>query len=65
MEKIKDLIRHNMRQYAILFALIVVIGIFQFTTQGILLKPINVSRLIMQNSYILIPVFQLVALSFQ
>lgn len=53
-EKIKDLIRHNMRQYAILLALIVIMIIFELTTGGTLLKPINVSRLINQNSYILI-----------
>ncbi len=54
MEKIKIIIRHNVRQYAILFALIVIVGIFQITTGGILLRPINISRLIAQNSYILI-----------
>ena len=54
MERIKDIIRHNMRQYALLFALIVIVCIFQITTGGILLRPINVSRLIAQNSYILI-----------
>jgi putative multiple sugar transport system permease protein len=54
MERIKDIIRHNMRQYALLMALIVIVCIFQITTGGILLRPINVSRLIAQNSYILI-----------
>jgi putative multiple sugar transport system permease protein len=53
-EKIKGLIRHNMRQYAILLALIFITIIFEITTQGTLLRPINVSRLINQNSYILI-----------
>ena len=43
-----------MRQYTILFVLIAIIFVFQITTNGILLKPINVSRLINQNSYILI-----------
>jgi putative multiple sugar transport system permease protein len=53
-EKLRDLIRHNMRQYAILLALIVIMIIFELTTGGTLLKPVNVSRLINQNSYILI-----------
>jgi putative multiple sugar transport system permease protein len=53
-ERVKELIRHNMRQYAILLALIFITLIFELTTQGTLLKPINVSRLINQNSYILI-----------
>ncbi len=54
MEKIRDILRHNMRQYGMLFALIAIMVIFQFLTGGILLRPINVSRLILQNSYILI-----------
>lgn len=54
MENFKTLIKHNMRQYAMLIALVVIIVFFQIITGGILLKPINVSRLIMQQSYILI-----------
>ncbi|NLO39785.1 MAG: sugar ABC transporter permease [Ruminiclostridium sp.] len=54
MTKIKDVVRHNMRQYAMLFALVVIMIAFQLLTDGILLKPINVSRLIMQQGYILI-----------
>lgn len=54
MESIKNVIKHNMRQYGMLMALVAIMLLFQVTTGGILLKPINVSRLIMQNSYILI-----------
>jgi len=54
MEDIKSMIRHNMRQYAMFVALVAIMILFQITTGGILLKPINVTRLIMQNSYILI-----------
>jgi putative multiple sugar transport system permease protein len=54
MENFKSMIKHNMRQYAMLIALIVLIVLFQIVTGGILLKPINVSRLIMQQSYIFI-----------
>lgn len=54
MEKVKDILRHNMRQYAMLIALVVIMLVFQILTQGVLLKPINVSRLIMQQGYILI-----------
>lgn len=53
-DHIKNLFRRNLRQYAILLALIAIIIFFQIATGGILLKPINVSRLIGQNSYILI-----------
>jgi putative multiple sugar transport system permease protein len=54
MEDLRSMIKHNMRQYAMLVALIVLIVLFQIVTGGILLKPINVSRLIMQQSYIFI-----------
>jgi len=53
-DHIKIVFRRNLRQYAILLALIAIIIFFQIATGGILLKPINVSRLIGQNSYILI-----------
>lgn len=48
------MVRRNMRQYAMLVALVVIMILFQILTDGILLKPINVHRLILQNSYILI-----------
>ena len=54
MDSVKTIIKRNMRQYAMLIALIVIMIFFQITTDGILLKPINVHRLILQNSYILI-----------
>jgi putative multiple sugar transport system permease protein len=53
-EKVKDVLKHNMRQYAMLIALVVIMLVFQILTNGVLLKPINVSRLIMQQGYILI-----------
>ncbi|MEX1307215.1 MAG: multiple monosaccharide ABC transporter permease [Eubacteriales bacterium] len=49
-----DWLRHNFKKYAIFFALIVIMVVFQLLTKGILFKPRNVSRLIYQNSYILI-----------
>lgn len=54
MENIKQIIKRNMRQYAMLVALLVIMVLFQILTEGVLLKPINVHRLIQQNSYILI-----------
>ncbi len=52
--KIQDLIKHNMRKYAMFVALVVIMLLFQGLTDGILLKPRNVTKLIYQNSYILI-----------
>lgn len=54
MDSIKLIMKRNMRQYAMLVALIVITILFQVLTDGVLLKPINVHRLIQQNSYILI-----------
>lgn len=53
-DSIKQIMKRNMRQYAMLVALIVITILFQVLTDGVLLKPINVHRLIQQNSYILI-----------
>ncbi|HEV7566787.1 MAG TPA: multiple monosaccharide ABC transporter permease [Microbacteriaceae bacterium] len=44
----------QLREIGLFIALIAIILFFQITTNGITLKPINVSNLIVQNSYILI-----------
>ncbi|KNE81825.1 MULTISPECIES: multiple monosaccharide ABC transporter permease [Streptomyces] len=46
--------RANMRQYGMLLALALIVVLFQVWTDGILLKPQNVTNLVQQNSYILI-----------
>lgn len=53
-ESIGYILRSNIRQYAMLIALIVIMIFFQITTNGILLVPMNVTNLILQNSYVLI-----------
>lgn len=47
------LVRH-LREYGLLFALIAIMGFFQIVTNGTLLKPVNVTNLLLQNSYIVI-----------
>lgn len=47
-------IRKHMREYGILLALIVIMAFFQIVTNGILLKPINLTNLVLQNSYVII-----------
>ena len=47
-------LRNHMREYGILFALIAIMAFFQIATGGILLKPVNLTNLILQNSYIII-----------
>ena len=54
MKRIKSLLRGNIRQYAMVIALIVVVVIFEVLTKGVLLKPLNISNLIQQNAYVLI-----------
>jgi putative multiple sugar transport system permease protein len=47
-------IKSNIRQYALLLSLLVIMVFFQFTTGGVLFKPLNLTNLILQNSYIVI-----------
>ncbi len=54
MKRMKSLFRGNIRQYAMIIALIVVVIVFEFLTKGILLKPLNISNLIQQNAYVMI-----------
>ena len=44
----------NMREYGLLFALIAVMVFFQVVTDGTLLRPVNITNLLLQNSYIII-----------
>ena len=44
----------NLREYGLLVALIAVMVFFQFTTNGTLMRPINLTNLLLQNSYIVI-----------
>jgi putative multiple sugar transport system permease protein len=54
MESIRYLFRNNIRQYAMLIALVVIMAFFQVTTDGILLVPMNVTNLVLQNAYVFI-----------
>ena len=54
MENIGKTIKNNIRQYAMLIALVVIMIFFQIATGGILLYPMNVTNLVLQNSYVLI-----------
>ncbi len=54
MEKLTHMFKTHMRQYAMVIALVSIMILFQFLTEGILLKPLNVTNLILQNSYILV-----------
>lgn len=47
-------VRGHLREYGILLALIAIMAFFQVATGGILLRPVNLTNLILQNSYIVI-----------
>lgn len=51
---LRSIFKDNVRQYAMLIALVVIIILFQILTKGILLVPMNVTNLILQNSYVFI-----------
>jgi putative multiple sugar transport system permease protein len=47
-------IKANIRDYALLLSLLAIMIFFQFTTNGTLFKPVNMTNLILQNSYIVV-----------
>ncbi len=47
-------IKHNIRDYALLLSLLAIMIFFQFTTNGTLFMPVNMTNIILQNSYIVI-----------
>ncbi|WBU58176.1 multiple monosaccharide ABC transporter permease [Paracoccus sediminicola] len=47
-------IGRHLREYGLLFALIAIMVFFQVVTDGVLLRPVNITNLFLQNSYIII-----------
>jgi len=54
MTTLRRMLGSNVRQYGMVLALAAIVLFFQFQTAGVLLRPLNVSNLLTQNSYILI-----------
>lgn len=52
MSTLSTLFRSNIREYGMLIALIAVMVFFQIRT-GILFKPVNITNLVLQNSYVI------------
>ncbi|MGQ3029750.1 MAG: sugar ABC transporter permease, partial [Ferrovibrionaceae bacterium] len=46
--------RRHLREYGMLISLLVIMAFFQYMTGGTLLKPLNLTNLVLQNSYIVI-----------
>ena len=51
---LRELFRNNIRQYFMLLALVGIMIFFQVSTDGTLLRPLNLTNLLLQNSYIVI-----------
>ena len=47
-------VKANIRDYALLLSLLAIMVFFQFTTNGTLFMPVNMTNIILQNSYIVI-----------
>lgn len=47
-------LKENFETYSMYYILAILAVLFQFTTNGILLKPLNITNIILQNGYILI-----------
>ena len=44
----------HLREYGMLLALVVIMVFFQVVTDGTLMRPVNITNLFLQNSYIII-----------
>jgi putative multiple sugar transport system permease protein len=49
-----DHLKHNFREYGMLIMLILIMAFFQVVTEGTLMQPLNLTNLVLQNSYIVI-----------
>ncbi len=47
-------LKNKLRDYGMLMSLVVIMGFFQVMTDGTLMQPLNLTNLILQNSYIVI-----------
>lgn len=47
-------LKNNMREYGMLLSLIAIMVFFQVVTDGTLMRPLNLTNLVLQNSYIVI-----------
>ncbi len=51
---LKKLISENIRQYGMFLALIIIVVYFNFATNGVSLRPLNVNNIILQNAHVII-----------
>ena len=53
-QSIAVFLRQNVREYGLLIALVVIMVFFQVVTGGVLFKPVNLTNLVLQNSFVVI-----------
>lgn len=54
MEDFKSIVKNNVKEYSMVIALVAIVAFFEVMTGGTLLQPLNITNLILQNSYILV-----------
>nr|MBP8288100.1 sugar ABC transporter permease [Rhodoferax sp.] len=47
-------LKNNLREYGLLMSLVAIMAFFQVMTNGTLFQPLNLTNLILQNSYIIV-----------
>ncbi|MGR4867811.1 multiple monosaccharide ABC transporter permease [Variovorax sp. LARHSF232] len=50
----KGFVQSNLREYGMLISLVAIMALFQVLTDGTLMRPLNLTNLVLQNSYIVI-----------
>jgi ABC-type xylose transport system, permease component len=53
-ERHSGFLKNNLREYGMLLSLFAIMAFFQVVTDGTLLRPLNLTNLVLQNSYIVI-----------
>jgi putative multiple sugar transport system permease protein len=54
MNQLASYFKNNIRKNGMVMALVLIMGLFQLLTGGILFRPMNVNNLVLQNAYVLI-----------
>ncbi|MCE4557865.1 multiple monosaccharide ABC transporter permease [Roseateles cellulosilyticus] len=47
-------LKQHLREYGMLMSLVIIVAFFQYATDGTLLQPLNLTNLVLQNSYIIV-----------
>jgi len=53
-KKYTGFLKNNLRDYGMLLSLVAIMAFFQYMTDGTLMEPLNLTNLVLQNSYIVI-----------